>query len=175
MAAGTGEKLDPCTLKRNLVLISRYYDANHNLMKPLFISILVIFCVNAYPQKKLPVYFDVCNDYWRTPKLNEASSIDVLYYDKSCTLQIVLRTYQGSSYVKLYRGDTLIVEGSYVNSLGILRGYSVSRTTDTVRNAEISLIEYYSPLKNGKWKFYQPSGQIAHTDLYDRGVFIKEL
>lgn len=87
-------------------------------------------------------------------------------------LTIQLQDYRGQMVIKHYSKDAILLEeGGYINSLDLLRIYNTSVEMTTGKK-EISVIEYYQPLREGMWHFYQ-KGRIKKTLLYKRGLVDK--
>lgn len=85
-------------------------------------------------------------------------------------LKITLFDYRGKMHLQCYSQDSVLrEEGDYVNSLALLKKYSsfyVSGTSKII----ISVIEYYQPLRNGSWIFYDSTGRKTDSAFYMTGI-----
>ena len=80
---------------------------------------------------------------------------------------------KGKSMVTCYKGKTKVEEGAYCNSLDLLKRYTTSVNGVSLKS-HIRVYEYYQPLRNGIWQFYDQSGKnVTKRVMYNKGVEVK--
>jgi hypothetical protein len=78
--------------------------------------------------------------------------------------------YRGKMYLWCYSKDSVLLEkGGYINSLALLRTQAVGWGLAGTKN-QVIVIEYYEPLRNGKWFFYDSTGQLNDSCFYSKGI-----
>ena len=142
-------------------------------MKAYLFGLSMMVCGILSAQKNMPIYFDFCNYYWKQPVVNDTTVIDVRYNDNICRLKIYMTNWKGTMNFRLmHKNDVLILEGKYINSLGILRNYITVRTNGLEGNSKVEIINFYRPLRNGLWRYYKDN-QIEKEEKYLNGILIE--
>lgn len=75
----------------------------------------------------------------------------------------------GAGTVEIYSLDSvLIAKGSYINSLGVLREYAIDYNIET-GECKTTILDYYRPLKDGVWYYYNNKGLLIKKEYYSNG------
>jgi hypothetical protein len=86
-------------------------------------------------------------------------------------LKIYLFSCKGQMNVECYNEDSVIIEkGSYENSLDLLKNYYFANNA-TEHKTKIKVANYYQPLRNGIWYFYN-EGKLVFKRIYDGGIVV---
>lgn len=78
----------------------------------------------------------------------------------------------GQMDIKVYKGGKLIEEGCYVKSLDTLKRY-VYKNALGGGGKEITVGQYFQPLRNGVWIFYNQKGQVLKRVTYLNGIQVE--
>jgi hypothetical protein len=85
-------------------------------------------------------------------------------------LKIHLTDVRGEMDVEYCAKDSGVLEkGHYINSLSLLRTYS-EFVNGTTGRQQIRVVEYYQPLRDGIWYFYDRNKKLIDKKTYNRGV-----
>ncbi len=83
-------------------------------------------------------------------------------------VKITLYDVKGRMHLEYFSKDSIIMEtGNYLNSLDLLKKYSYATSP---AGTFIYVTEYYEPLRNGIWRFYDSTGMFKDSIFYERGV-----
>lgn len=78
--------------------------------------------------------------------------------------------YRGKMYLWCFSKDSVLQEkGAYINSLGLLRKQIVTWGAAGAKS-RVVISEYYEPLRNGKWFFYDSTGKLKDSCYYSKGI-----
>jgi antitoxin component YwqK of YwqJK toxin-antitoxin module len=86
-------------------------------------------------------------------------------------VHINLLTCEGASEVKMYQNDTLILRGNLINGLRLLAGQLLIIDPETY-DEHIGVVEYYEPLPEGLWQYWDTKGKKIKEEVYNKGVLI---
>lgn len=135
------------------------------------ISLIIIafFCVSyAFPEKEK--YRIKIADYGYTFIPQQLNSIIWGRLDDERLLKITVRDYKGEMHLKCFSKDSVLIEeGNYINSLELLVSYKYVIDGTSLKQ-RISVVNYYQPLRNGTWDFYDSFGKILLKKKYDAGI-----
>ena len=148
-----------------MVLLYNLINNIMNKVKYLFLSLLLLGYTT--PSVIYPIYIKEYDVY--------------LYPDKGCyknytlkvndstILKINLSSCKGSMMVERYDKELLVEKGKYINSLALLKSYSYGQVSGRKKSfSEIIVSEYYQPLRDSVWLFYNHGG--VTRKIYNRGV-----
>lgn len=94
-----------------------------------------------------------------------------LKLNDSTTLKVNLSSCEGAMMVEVYFKDMMIEKGKYINSLSLLRKYENRVSYSRIKNkyiSEIIVSEYYQPLRDSIWLFYNHDS--VSSKIYNRGI-----
>ncbi len=99
-------------------------------------------------------------------KLNEIIFEDL--FDQRF-IKVKVFSYKGKMHLECYSKDSILLEvGDYTNSLSLLRKQNFAIVAGGGEN--INVTEYYEPLRNGKWLFYDTLGRLYDSAYYVKGI-----
>ena len=140
--------------------------------KIMFIFSIGLLMAFSAPVVIYPVYIKEYNVYLYPD--NGCSKRYTLKANDSTTLKVNLSSCKGSMMVEVYFKDMLIEKGKYINSLDLLRKYDNRVSYNRKKNKHISEIivsEYYQPLRDSVWLFYNHDS--VSRKVYNRGIEVK--
>lgn len=106
------------------------------------------------------------------PKKIKNEKISTKLYDGRY-LEIFIYDYKGKSHVRCFSKDSILLEeGNYINSMGVFRKYTYGYSNNE-KDVSVHIIEYYSPLRNGKWMIYNSLGNLKDSSFYIKGVKVR--
>ena len=105
-----------------------------------------------------------------TKKSNEVLYADL--YDGRY-IKAHVHDYRGKMYLQCYSSDSILLEeGNYNNSLTMLKKQVTGLASGESEN-RVLIIEYYEPLRNGRWLFYDSlTGKLKDSLFYKNGILI---
>jgi hypothetical protein len=139
------------------------------------ICLIVLLCFGDYTlQKKRYRIKLVEYNFMFVPQKRCTDSIKEILPDGRL-LKIKLFDCKGKLSLECYNSRlVLLEEGEYVNSLDLLKSYYY--VVDAERRATgIGVSEFYQPLRDGVWRFYNDSGKITWNVIYKNGVLIDSI
>ena len=87
-------------------------------------------------------------------------------FEKDYNAKIFLYDCKGEMYLKLYKNQTLIKEGNYINSLDTLKMYAYN--IDPFDGKIYILVRsYFEPLKCGTWIYYDEKGRFLNEAKFE--------
>jgi antitoxin component YwqK of YwqJK toxin-antitoxin module len=99
---------------------------------------------------------------------------EVIYQDlyDGRFIKVNLCDYRGKMHLQCYSKDSVLLEeGNYINSLALLRKQVAAVVSQRSEN-RVFIVEYYEPLRNGKWLFYDSTGRLVDSSFYKSGIKI---
>jgi hypothetical protein len=131
-------------------------------------SILTISSSFIYAPKKISIYISEY-DFTFTPQKKRCNDTLTREIEDGKELKITLFDCEGKMHLEYFEDNIKVAEGDYINSLALLKKY-ISRIDGINGNESIKVYEYYQPLRSGRWHFYDKTGNLLRTDVYQDGV-----
>lgn len=104
--------------------------------------------------------------------------INNTYYEKRKDLifKIELQSCAGQATITAYDSlENIVLQGQYINGLDIMRSYEVAEEVKDRRiNTVVYVDEYYQPLKDGLWKYFE-DGKLVDLSLWKDGTIVRDL
>jgi len=133
------------------------------------ILLFLLFFTSCVTKRKCyeNVYFSdisilMGRDYGRG-RMNKLDRRVRVRLDNNTIAQIVLHECHGKANVWMFSRKKIISEGSYISSDYL--------STDILRIKDKDYsIDYYVPIKDGVWKFYDAKVKIAKVEFWTKGI-----
>ena len=130
---------------------------------------ILLFAAFKNKSKTKPlIYYPEINKNIDPPKKYPGTRAIILRRVDSAEVEIY--NDMGKSYLKLFqRGGNIKYEGEYIESIGLLHRYIEYMDPNSLEKS-IRIQEYYQPLKDGKWIYYNDTGKIIKEVTYAKGI-----
>ncbi|MES2141134.1 MAG: hypothetical protein V4511_15615 [Bacteroidota bacterium] len=132
--------------------------------------LVVLYQLNCYSQDKcsFSVYVDECQLYQDFTKAPD--SVELKLSGKKIA-KLLLYDCRGKMNLRIYNGNKLITEGSYINATDTTIVESIGTNIITgEEKREFSKV--FKPQKDGIWLYYNNKGKFERKDIYQEGKLI---
>ncbi|GAO44443.1 hypothetical protein [Flavihumibacter petaseus] len=133
--------------------------------------VLMPFLANGFNlsnSQNRPIYlleFD-CTIQPISASCNEKISAEL---EDGTSLTVQLSDCKGRMHITQLKNKIIVQEGDYINSLGLLRKY-YTRVDGISGKQSIRIFEYYQPLRNGTWRYYNDKGKLIKQQMFNKGI-----
>jgi len=142
-----------------------------------FITLSILFCIsmNCMSQVNdacsIDIFIDVpIGNYLEVNKVPDTIKSKL---SNGEYIEVELEDCKGAMKIKVSDEEYYIrIIGRYSNSLDIFKHYVYYIEPVTLKE-EIKVEEYYYPLKDGTWKYYNKKAELVKEVSYDMGKFIQ--
>lgn len=125
--------------------------------------------INIIKQENLPIYIDEIESYIEVDSIPQIVTYNI---GDTAIAEIFVRNIMGAAEFKLTDNfSNILVKGNYVNSLDILKSYITINHLES-QTEELKIFEYYYPLKDKKWIYFNNEGHMIRTEFYEHGVML---
>ena len=119
-----------------------------------------------FGQKKFkPIYIDLIKQYYLPTKLMDYDSISM---GKNKIFKFYLTNETGEMKFEIILNKNILIKGSYSNSLAVFKRYGESFNSDG--SSEMTVNDYYYPLRDGDWIFYDVKTKKSKQKKYYKGL-----
>jgi hypothetical protein len=134
--------------------------------KKIVLIALLNFSVLIYSQNKFKsIYIDVLKESYLPTKL---MCYDTVVITKNKLFRFYLINEKGEMLFEIIENKKIIIKGKYSNSLDVFKEYGES--FDLNGNSKIIVADYYYPLKDSVWTFYDYKTKKSRQKKYDKGI-----
>ncbi len=131
------------------------------------VSLNLIHCqINKKTECQLYIFIDEFGAYELFQK-SDSSYIE--YIDSLIYIKIYLHSCLGDMDFKVFENNSILVEGTYIYSGDTLENYFNIIDPNTLEE-KVKKEKYFSPLKNGIWKYYNSKGAIIREEKWEKGT-----
>jgi antitoxin component YwqK of YwqJK toxin-antitoxin module len=76
---------------------------------------------------------------------------------------------KGEMFIEKYVYGKLVYKGGYAESPDIFKKLDTAIDPDVLKEVLV-IKEYYHPLKDGEWKYYNEDGDLIDTEIWRHGI-----
>lgn len=149
--------------------------------KLFYTFIISFFCISSLHGQNdsctIYIYISPGGNFYGTYFPTHFSCPDTIKHVMSDTQYYLcyMRDCRGEMKFEAYSNDHVIIQGEYVNSLDTLKHcVVVDDGHDPDQPMVVKVEQYFEPLKDGVWKYYDDQGNLVKKEIWERGILIEE-